>query len=214
MFPPFQQPTNFHSFSPSAAPMFQSPQMSPMPPMARGGGFLSRLFGGGGRLFGGGAPAMTQGANQMMHAAPRMAQGFGGFMGASGVPNAGGLLGGGSAGGLFGSGGLSNIMSMIQNTQRVIGVVQSVTPMIQQYGPLLRSMPQIYQILKKPNAAAEVKDGETKQHTIETPKSETVKENKKEEKIEELSEKIKIQPTRRKLELETIQGPPKPKLYV
>lgn len=57
-----------------------------------------------------------------------------------------------------------NLMSMIENTQRVINIIQSVSPMIQQYGPLLRNIPTIYKMLKESPSTTTETEKMTKQN--------------------------------------------------
>lgn len=49
----------------------------------------------------------------------------------------------------FGFGSRPDFFTVIENAQKVINIVQNVTPMIQQYGPIIRNLPAIYQMLKK-----------------------------------------------------------------
>lgn len=58
------------------------------------------------------------------------------------------LFGGGQS---VGSAGGMDLMKMLTNTQRIIGVTRQVAPLVQQYGPLVRNLPAIWQILRQPD---------------------------------------------------------------
>lgn len=62
------------------------------------------------------------------------------------------LLGGAKAGG----GGLTSILNMLQNTQKTIGALQSFGPMIQQYGPLVKSLPTFISAMKASGSSDDV----------------------------------------------------------
>lgn len=94
--------------------------------MGRGGGLLSRLFGRGNPM--GGMGRMMGGPGGMMGAAGRAAGGGGGLL--QSFSNPGGL------------------MSMLNNTQQLIKTAQTVAPMIQQYGPLVRSLPGLWKLYR------------------------------------------------------------------
>lgn len=101
------------------------PMMNPMmgqpQQMNRGGGFLSRMFGRG-NPGGGLNPFMG------MPSAGRAAGGSGSFL--QSLTNPG------------------RISSFLNNTQQVIKTAQSVGPMIQQYGPIIRNLPAIWKLYR------------------------------------------------------------------
>ncbi|MBU8905687.1 YqfQ family protein [Desertibacillus haloalkaliphilus] len=109
---------------------YQGMPMQQVPP--RPGGLLSRLFGG--RSNPSSNQAMFPGSPQQ----PQQPFGFPGMMGgAEQIPGALGTNPVNTGTGL----GMDNILNFLQNTQKAIGMAQSVGPMIQQYGPLVKSMP-------------------------------------------------------------------------
>ncbi len=61
----------------------------------------------------------------------------------------------GKISGSGGSGGVSvdGMMNTLNNVQRVLGVIQSSAPIVQQYGPLIKNLPTMYQMLKILNDA-------------------------------------------------------------
>ncbi len=54
------------------------------------------------------------------------------------------LFGGAQAGG----GGFTNILNMLQNAQKAIGVFQQVSPMVQQYAPFVKSLPSLISMMR------------------------------------------------------------------
>lgn len=134
-------------------------------------------------------PAMYSAANFMQQApmlsgaassfAPYVPQAGGiarGIGGLSAAGRGGGLLarlfGGGATQALGGAGGIGraaagasgtmNFTTILQNTQRVLGLTQQVVPMVQQYGPLIRNMPAIWRIMRSndtPTPAAQESAG-------------------------------------------------------
>lgn len=63
------------------------------------------------------------------------------------------LLGGSSlasgsfGGGGFGGGGL-NLTTILNHTQRVMGITQQVAPMVQQYGPFVKNVPTLWKLMR------------------------------------------------------------------
>lgn len=60
------------------------------------------------------------------------------------------LLGGGrltSLGTSAASGGL-NFATILENTQRVMGITQQVAPMVQQYGPFIKNVPTLWRMMR------------------------------------------------------------------
>lgn len=151
--------------------------------------------------------------NYMAH--PPFAQSFAPPLAPTGQPMIG--RGGGLLGRLFGGlGGASrfgalhappmqsmNLMSMIENTQRVLNIFQSVSPIVQQYGPLLRNIPTIYKMLKESPSA-----------TVETTNNKQ-KEEKKQNIIQiENTSKARINQTVQKHVPKISGNIPAPKMYV
>jgi hypothetical protein len=105
-----------------------------------GGGLLSKLFGGGQN--GGGAGAgFPFGGSSGFGGAPG---GFNGFGGNGGFPDPGG--------GLFsqgGSGGSGGLLGGIQNIQKVLKAAQNITPMVQQFGPLIKNLPSMMKMFSE-----------------------------------------------------------------
>lgn len=93
-------------------------------------------------------------------AATNLMQGAGGRMGLLSR-----LFGGAGAGQAFAGPGIANVASsggflsninlgtILQNTQRVMGITQQVMPMVQQYGPLIRNAPAIWRIMRSQSAS-------------------------------------------------------------
>ncbi|MDQ1145016.1 hypothetical protein QE429_001843 [Bacillus sp. SORGH_AS 510] len=138
------------------------------PMMGAGNNPFGGMMGPGGNPFGGGGPMMRPsanplGRNPMMGAMGRQANGGGGLLsrilgrgnpaggGAGGLMGAGGAgrAASGGAGGLLQS--LSNpggITNMLNNTQQVLRTAQSIGPMIQQYGPMVKNLPAMWRLYK------------------------------------------------------------------
>ena len=70
---------------------------------------------------------------------------FGGGAGAGSAISGAGVSGAASGGSFLSS---INLGSVLQNTQRIMGITQQVMPMVQQYGPLIRNAPAIWRIMR------------------------------------------------------------------
>ncbi|WP_246483145.1 YqfQ family protein [Alkalicoccobacillus gibsonii] len=141
---------------------------------------------------------------------------FGGGGGASAVSGAA-FPTAGASGGSFLSG--INFTSILQNTQRIMGITQQVMPMVQQYGPIIRNAPALWRIMRSQSSS------DTEEVTNEITSPNIPIQNEQETSLtpetmspEALSPQVNvpIQP-----QLATIQsvarpvgGPPAPKLYV
>jgi hypothetical protein len=76
------------------------------------------------------------------------------------------LLGGASKGfspgatGFTGAGakGLGSVHGMLNNVQHALKLFQTVSPMVQQYGPLIRNMPAIWSMFKQINSTTDTTD--------------------------------------------------------
>jgi hypothetical protein len=155
-----QQPGNFGQFNPlqqfrnfaqqtNAQQSFYPNQQG----LNRGGGnFLTRLFRRGGNR--------NIPFQQAAAAAPRgsLFSGLSGAQGAAGATNSSSLLGG-----LQGLTNPANLSSMMGNVQRVLKAAETMGPMIQQYGPLVKNAPslwKIYQALRSSDDTDEVLEAE------------------------------------------------------
>lgn len=117
----------------------------PQPTQSGVGGLLSRLLGGGG------------GSTQSLPMPPGSFQGMqaGGFGGAE---RAGGmltnLLQGSSQGGM-------DMMGMVQNVQKVMQAADTIKPMVQQYGPMVKQLPEMIALFKEYKNSSNTEDEET-----------------------------------------------------
>lgn len=89
-------------------------------------------------------PFASQGMMQGAQHLSRMPLQQGAAIGGQSGGLLGKLLGGAQAGG----GGLTNIVGMLQNAQKAIGIFQQVSPLVQQYGPLVKSLPALINIMR------------------------------------------------------------------
>ena len=182
---------------------------------------------------------MTYMAPMTMNSAAPIAHGMA-HMGAANVAGGAGTSSGLLArlfGGLGAGGGQSfNIMSMLQNTQRVVGMVQTVTPMVQQYGPIIRNLPALYRIMKSsPNSdntntetattgesiqSSEIKNSSSDNSTeIDSLTENTAKDTnttviKPEIENKTSSKQTAIQTSTQAPKPKTINGIPAPKMYI
>ena len=164
-------------------------QMQPRPRMPFNSGMGQQMFGGGGRpMMGTGAtrnPMMRPPAGPFGGGNPMMGARMGsGQMGGSGggilskllgrgtqAGGPGGLMGmtraGGAGGGLMQSlsnpGGLTGILN---NTQQVLKTAQTIGPMIQQYGPMVKNIPAMWKLYRGfKNAAKDSESNSTEAKT-------------------------------------------------
>lgn len=202
--------------------------MGPGPNPFGGRGQMMNPFGGRNQMMGPGSN-MFGGRNPMMGGPGQMGRGGGGLLSkllgrgnqAAGVRGVGAMQGAGraatgSGGGLLQS--LSNpggITSMLNNTQQVLKTAQSIGPMIQQYGPIVKNIPamwKLYRGLKNaPDSTEETANASAK-------KTETVAETSVKDGTEKLSSKNKQTEKRKKTAGEEASGIRKgssvPKLYI
>lgn len=85
---------------------------------------------------------------------------------------------------------------MLTNVQKVLGVAQQVTPMVQQYGPLIRNLPAMFKIYR------ELKNADT-----DSSEEDDIKENSS-------SKRLKEQTADDSPSDENTSGESKPKLYI
>lgn len=157
-------------------------------------------------------PQYMQGQPQMM---PRQSQGAGPQM-MSQNETRGGAEGTSSGIGTFFSNLISNPTGMLNNVEKVVQVAQSVGPVVEQYSPIVRSIPSLIKVFTSKNSSSEEKkETENTTETNERPPEEKVSltpyskpaVQKKTVKEEPVIEK-EIQ------EEKIIFTTPKPKLYV
>nr|WP_194269172.1 VrrA/YqfQ family protein [Anaerobacillus isosaccharinicus]QOY36167.1 hypothetical protein AWH56_000255 [Anaerobacillus isosaccharinicus] len=129
------------------------------------------------------------------------------------------LLGGAQAGG----GGLNNILGMLQNAQKAIGVYQQVSPMVKQYAPFVKSLPALISMMRGSNSEQEETNENVAVEDIEieedvkkkTKKKKSKKDNSKTSNIKKNATK---KPTKdkqkKKSQKEISKGLPAPKLYI
>lgn len=105
-------------------------------------------------------------------------------------------------------GGDTSITGIIGNMQRAVQTAQQVTPMIQQYGPIVKNLPSLYKIFKEVNIddPQETKKASKNENTVQTP----IKEKRSRKKIinNDDSELMQIQ------ERNVLNDSPKPKLFM
>lgn len=105
----------------------------------------------------------------------------------------------GGLGGLQAQGQSLNILSMLENTQKVLKIVQTMSPMVQQYGPLIKNLPAIYKMLKdSPNQ--------------ESPSLESKQEQKNEQTVPQKTTTFKKQTDT--IQRTTTGNIPPPKIYI
>ncbi|MFK3937652.1 VrrA/YqfQ family protein [Alkalihalobacillus sp. NPDC078783] len=141
---------------------------------------------------------------------------FGGGGGASAMSGAA-FPTAGASGGSFLSG--INFTSILQNTQRIMGITQQVMPMVQQYGPIIRNAPALWRIMRsQPSSDVEETASDLTASTIPIPTDQdtSVAPQPISPTPSAPASSVPIQP-----QLATIQsvskpvvGPPAPKLYV
>lgn len=100
----------------------------PIPQQSSGGGFLARLFGGGHGMVQN--PAVSSGLQALNPARALPAAG-------SGIVETAGKLGG--------------INKFLSNTQHVLKAAQTLGPVVQQYGPLIKNLPAMWKLYRSLN---------------------------------------------------------------
>lgn len=105
-------------------------------------------------------------------------------------------------------GGDTSITGIIGNMQRAVQTAQQVTPMIQQYGPIVKNLPSLYKIFKEVNIddPKETKKAAKNENNVQTPAKE--KRARKKTNIHDDPELIPIQ------ESKVLNDSPKPKLFM
>ncbi|MBA4535851.1 hypothetical protein H1Z61_01535 [Bacillus aquiflavi] len=150
----------------------------------QGGGLLSRLLGGGGKT-----------------------------SGVAGMNPVGRTAGTGGGGGSFLQS-LSNpsaISGFLNNTQQVLKTAQSLGPMIQQYGPLVKNLPAMWKLFRGLKDAPDASEEEKKDESTDETKDESKDESKDEKKDNTIKNSKQIE-TEEKEEIE--KGISMPKLYI
>ncbi len=105
-------------------------------------------------------------------------------------------------------GGDTSITGIIGNMQRAVQTAQQVTPMLQQYGPIVKNIPSLYKIFKEVNIddPKETKKAAKKENSGQTPTKE--KRNRKKTIVKDDRELLQIQ------ESKVTNDSPKPKLFM
>ena len=105
-------------------------------------------------------------------------------------------------------GGDTSITGIIGNMQRAVQTAQQVTPMIQQYGPIVKNLPSLYKIFKEVNIddPSETKKAAKNENSVQAPIKE--KRSRKKTIKNDDSELMQIQ------ESNVLNDSPKPKLFM
>lgn len=165
------------------------------PPTPSGmGGLLSKLLGGGGASTQ--SLPMPPGSFQGMQAG-----------GLGGAQRAGGMLSNLIQGSTQGAGGM-DMMGMVQNVQKVMQAADTIKPMVQQYGPMVKQLPEMIALFKEYKNSSSSEDEETDISEEETETTEDKKETAKKVPIQKPKKKNKPKPTMNQT------SKSKPKLYV
>lgn len=136
----------------------------PQPPQTGTGGILSRILGGGG-----GTP---QSLPMPPGSFPALQRGV-----LPGVPQqAGGMLSR-ILPGAAGQGGM-DMMGMIQNVQKVMQAADTIKPMVQQYGPMVKQLPEMIALFKEYQNSGDTSDDSEEEETDEEPVKTKKKTNK------------------------------------
>ncbi|WLR60567.1 YqfQ family protein [Guptibacillus hwajinpoensis] len=196
-----------------------SPQSGPGPGMGfpfSGGGFQGpgpgftqpqQTGGGGGllsRFLGGGAPQGSQGLPTPPGAFPAMQRGT-----IPGLPQQAGMLSRILPG--AGQGGM-DMMGMIQNVQKVMQAADTIKPMVQQYGPMVKQLPEMIALFKEyQKSSGSSEEDETEDEVEEKPKKQ--KKNPK-KKTTKKPTGVKAKKRTKSTSSNEISIKSKPKLYV
>lgn len=122
-----------------------------------------------------------------------------------------------ASGGSFLSG--INFTSILQNTQRIMGITQQVMPMVQQYGPIIRNAPALWRIMRsQPSAEAEEVASEVPPSSIPTQNVQQTTVTQESMSSETTAPQVTVPITPQLATIQSvskpISGPPAPKLYV
>lgn len=119
---------------------------SAMRPMGRGG-FPAQGFGQLGRMNPGGIPGNPAGIAGQGGQGGLFGKLLGGLgQGGGGVPGAGAATSAASGAAGTGTGGLMSVMSNVQNGLKMF---ETAMPMVQQYGPMMKNIPAMFQMMKE-----------------------------------------------------------------
>ncbi|WP_100398318.1 VrrA/YqfQ family protein [Bacillus sp. FJAT-44742] len=91
----------------------------------------------------------------------------------------GGMMGGGGMGpAMMGAAQGGGIMPWIQSAQKMLGMMQTVTPMVRQYGPIVRQLPAIWKVMNSSPPANPSEEAEPidKEETASSPMTPTTQE--------------------------------------
>lgn len=109
--------------------------------------------------------------------------------------------------------GIGGFASILENLQQVLRVVETTTPLVKEYGPLVKNLPAMYRMLK----AFKSMDGLLDETEIEKSESEDglLVSDTELESTKDKSENIPIEvPTKRRPEINENKGLSTPKLYI
>ncbi|MFC4320803.1 VrrA/YqfQ family protein [Litchfieldia salsa] len=184
---------------------------------AGGGGFLSKLMSG----FKGGGSAAPTGMMQGMNPANFM-QGPGNFMGAGvNAANAANAATGAAktTSVLSGLTNPANLGTMLGNVQKALHTAESVMPMVQQYGPLVKNIPSMLKLYRELNSSDSDDDSEKtsdEEEVVTTKKRKTKKAQPSTESAEELDEERDVPKaaTPSKKTTTTKSGQSVPRMYI
>lgn len=193
------------------SPMFPRPPTPHVPPYAPASSLFSR-----GGFLGGAQPfsqhPMPQGLMGQLSQMNQMGQM--GQMGQLGQSGGGGLIAKLFGGAKAGGGGI-NILGMLQNAQKAVGVFQQISPLVQQYGPLVRSLPALISIMRDNDSSDSTESKEEAiDDKIKKPKQKKKnKSHKAKKKVSKNSDVIGQRPLKHTIK-STTNGIPAPKLYI
>ena len=109
-------------------------------------------------------------------------------------------------------GGSVNIESLLNNIQKTLKMAEQITPMIQQYGPLIKNAPAMLKLLREFNSNDDDSEHDDKGESSETSKKKAKRKTaKKEETKNKDSENKNDRPKKKKKE---VVKESKPKLYI
>lgn len=205
---PFPPPPTQNSMFPRMFGIGQTPQVPQM--NQGGGGFLARLFNRGAQA--GGMPGNPMQAIGGMNPA----RGFGALNSAQQFATGANPAVGSGSGGLLKT--LANpgaVNGFLSNTQNFLKAAQSVGPMVQQYGPLVRNLPAMWKIYRGfKNADTNDDNDESKSTEAEAKKKETPKEKSTTKATIKKEESSSFTESSAKPIVKQTKGASVPKLYI
>lgn len=103
------------------------------------------------------------------------------------------------------------LSGMLANTQKVLQAAEQVTPMIQQYGPIVKNIPSMWKIYQGLKNSGSTDSTDSTDSSEETPKEAVEDTSPKEENITVTEELVPAKKPRKK---RATQGDSSPKLYI